>query len=343
MSPELIVAIRERIAAGHTKEQIRSEVVGIGYSENVFEEAYQVASEEDVTVEDLNSLVTTTKPKSPLFPSGGSGSVSELISYGDFMSATWNLARQQFTLFLKIVGLNILIVAIVFAGGFFAFGNLYFTNTAENGVYFVFLMLGAFTLVVFWMLSSLVLIRSLLKRDNYESLMSHFIWSVRHSVGLVVTSLAMVAIIMLGYLLFIIPGLILIVYLFFALFFYLDERAYGIKSLVLSVKYSYGRFWSLVGRIILLSIAVYLVAFITGMLSVFTLILAPIFIVIAVLFSYYLTYCGYVVLYESILKAGVLKPLPVSDTTLDTTFKWITGIILMFILGLLILSASSIF
>ncbi|MEZ4195060.1 MAG: hypothetical protein R3B53_01535 [Candidatus Paceibacterota bacterium] len=329
MSPELIIAIKERIEAGHSKEQIKAEVLEIGYTEPVFEEAYQTA-----LADSPNDVIVRSSPSSG----------TELISYGDFMRATWELAREQFAVFLKLCGINLLIVIVTVGALFVIFSQeILVKMTRGEEEFLAWLTLIGVVWAFIWLMSSFILIRALLKRNESMTLLSHFNWSIRHAIGLIVTSVVMVVLIMFGYVLLVVPGLMLVAYLYFTLFFYLDDRAYGVNSLVISTKYTYGRFWAVVGRIMLLSIVLYVITLAGTMLSMFTLILAPVFVVVVMLISYYLTYCGYVVLYESLLKSGVAKDLPMADTTLYVSYKWITIVITLLISGIVFLGLASSF
>lgn len=65
MDSQLIQALIERIKAGHTKSQIREEMMAIGYDENAFEAAYSTASadgEESAQVPPTPAIVASTLP-----------------------------------------------------------------------------------------------------------------------------------------------------------------------------------------------------------------------------------------------------------------------------------------
>lgn len=332
MSPELIIAIKERISAGHPKEQIKSEVLSTGYTESVFEEAYLVASEEDVTVEDLNSLVSApdTHTVTPTAEVHNSAVTTALPSYSDFISTTWNLALNQFPVFLKITGVCILLFGILGSLMFVLMGGMGNLSLFGNSTYLLFIAaaLAAFFVIV---LSFLVLIRALLRRHHNESLMTHFTWTLKNTWGLLVVSFVTVAVIMAGYIFFIIPGLMLVVYLFFTLFFYADGKSVGIRTMTMSTEYTYGRFWPIFSRVILLGVLIYVAMMVVGMISMLTVFLAPFFIFFFTIISYHLSYCGYVVLYESILRAGIIKPLPIKENSLKYIFIAISTIAIILV------------
>lgn len=333
MTPELIAAITQRIALGRTKDEIKSEILSTGYTETVFEEAYQSAVS---TKEVVPS--TSFKPSTNVYARATTGT---LISFQALFSATWKLAWQEKMVFLKLTAVNLLIgiVAVLLAVAFGALGIDYL-DLSDNLVITAIVLAVIFGLAIITC-SQMILMRALLKRQAKESLTSHIQWTLKHVVGLSVVSFLTIAIILSGFVFFIVPGVMLTVYLFLSVFFYLDGKAGAVDSLVMTTAHIYGRFWGMVGRILLLGMVVSVITQVAMMLSLFTLFLAPVVMGVVVLFAYYVQYCGYVVLYESIVSAGVIKPLPFQESTLRTTYL-VIGVIgligICVLLGLLVFS-----
>jgi hypothetical protein len=339
MTPELVAAIKERIALSRSKEAIKAEVLGIGYTEEVFEEAYQAAL--GTTADFASSSVPLPTAAYAVAREGGS---LPLISYHDMLQATWQLAKDQLPLFLKFIITNILvmIVGALVGGVFFMMGVSVLPLPVA-------LFIGMSLLVLFWSFASIALIRAIMKRQTEESFTVHFKWALRHLFGLLVVSLSLMLIVSVGYVLFIIPGLMLLVYLFLTFFLYADDRASGMDTLVLSTAYVYGRFWPVVGRFLVLGIVLYVLTLAAMMLSALTFFLAPFVMAVMVFASYYLSYCGYIVLYESVIRSGIIAPLPIKESVLKIIYTvmaalggiGLVGIILFVTFFLTALSASS--
>ena len=108
--------------------------------------------------------------------------------------------------------------------------------------------------------------------------------------------------------------------------FVIDERARGLDALILSTKYVYGRFWPIFVRLFITGLVTGLISFVIMMIGFFTIFLAPIAFLVAIFVSYFGMACAWVILYESLLQAGPVKPLPVSDSTLRSMYM-VAGVV----------------
>ena len=87
MDSQLIAALQERIEAGHTKDQIREEMLALGYTLAAFEVAYASAQGETV-------LAPLPAPVSVATP---------LLGYMTLAKSGFTLARTQVLLLIKTV------------------------------------------------------------------------------------------------------------------------------------------------------------------------------------------------------------------------------------------------
>lgn len=316
MSPELITAIKERIALGRSREEIESEVVATGYTSEQFAKAYEAATLPG----------TTTPVSSNLAPGTGyyARTISgTLISIKDLLSAAFTLAWQEKALFLKLTaGVALLSVGI---GAIIILGSALFPLSDELAP----LVVGGSTflaaLVVFTT-APMILIRAVLKRKEGQLLRVHTEWTLRHLLEIGLYVLISMVLVLTGLILFIIPGLILSIYLSLALFFYLDGKSSVLDALVQATASVYGRFWAIFGRLFILGLVVGALSQLAMVLSMVTFILAPLVMVLVMLASYHIQYCGMVVLYESVTAIPVAESLPIKETTLRTLYK-VVGIV----------------
>jgi hypothetical protein len=333
MNRELVAAIRQRISLGHTEEEIRNEVLSTGHTEEAFSAAYQAA----VAINKAVGVSFAPTSTDHYARSRDTTGVKTLISYQALFSAALRLAWQEQALLLKGIAVTILFIILIALAGFGAgLATPDRLSEISDGLIWVGAVGFSVLLIGFVVLIQMVMMRALIKRQSSETFTSHILWSLRQTIGLSVVSFLVIALILAGYVFFIVPGIILSVYLFFSLFFYLDGKGGSTESLVMSTAHTYGRFWAICGRIIVLSIGISVFAQVALLFSAMTYFLAPLFAILTVAVSYYLQYCGYIVLYESVVATGTAKPLPMAEATLRTIYSTVGMIGLLLLLGLVL-------
>ena len=315
MSPELISAIKERIALGRTKEEIESEVVATGYTAEQFASAYEVATQPV-------GAATNLTPDTTYYPRAAT---STLISISDLVGKMWDLMMQEWPILGKTVGVSILYTIAVVASGAGAYFLL--GDTVPGLAVFIFCY---FILFTGYGLLYVVITKALLRRGAPDEYSTSLRWTTRHCISLFVLGLTVMGVIFTGYLFLLIPGLMLINYLSMTINFAVDERAHGLDALVLSTKYVYGRFWSIFVRLFVTGLIAGLLSALFIVVGVVTVVLFPFAILAAMWVSYYGMACAWVLLYESLLQAGPAKPLPVSDSTLRTIYL-VAGVVGIFL------------
>lgn len=317
MSPELITAIKERIALGRSRAEIEAEVVATGYTTEQYAAAYEAATALP-TVPVAPGLVPDTTYYARTTP-------GTLIATGDLVGQMWDLMKEQKGILGKTIG-----VALLMALGVALLGGVVFLALGEEAPLFGMFVVGYFVLMTGYGLLYTAMLRAVLRRGTPLTYAEHLMWTLRHFLTLCIVGFMVMGTIVMGYLFLLIPGLMLLIYLSMSVNFVIDERASGLDALVLSTKYIYGRFWPIFIRLFIVGLVIGLISFVMMMLGFFTLFLAPIAFVAAMFVSYYGMGCAWVILYESLLRAGPVKPLPISDSTLRGIYlvAGIVGIVL---------------
>lgn len=113
--------------------------------------------------------------------------------------------------------------------------------------------------------------------DSILSYKTSFDWAAKNFLPLTWTSITVFVAIMLGYILFIVPGVILSVYLYFALYAHIIDGEVGIKALKQSYRVVKGQWWNTAWKLVILGfymVLVYivvtiLVAIVVGILGLF--------------------------------------------------------------------------
>jgi len=165
---------------------------------------------------------------------------------------SWQIYKQNYKLFLRIlIPLLILAVLLTILNIFDFTTNLKFANFSIP----IYLFLSAASFVVgLW--TQIVLIRLIwnsivhqsieeksLKQEGWRDIVP-FLW-VNILTGLIILG---------GTILFIIPGLIFSIWYYFASYIFAVEKIHGYGALKASKDLSQGRFWIVVGKIVLISL-----------------------------------------------------------------------------------------
>lgn len=216
---ELVKAIRERIAAGLTKEQIQEETVTAGHKPDIFEAAYTLASSDEIDNGELPSV-------KELFLSGVS-----------FVKKEWKLALL---LGLPLVALSLSeIVAKQYEGNSAVLGV-----TALVGIVSLFVYAGL-------ILISLQAVTQKNETTDYKAARG---WAKKNFLAALWIYVLMMVVVWGGFVLFIIPGVIAGVTLYFALYTLVNEGKKGEEALLLSRQLVNGRWWIVAGKLFGLSL-----------------------------------------------------------------------------------------
>lgn len=312
MSSELIAAIKDRIVRGYEREAIAVEVMAVGYSREQFEAAYTEAEAERQR--------------------------GELISYGELLSETWSLMKQEVGVVLRAtllgVGVFVFVSTIIFI----------LASVVGIGRESSFILTAAVVPLIGLLISfvtSLSVMRAVVLRDRGELFRVHVGYVVRNFTPLMLVTVYLTIITQVGYALFFVPGIIATAYLLFATPIAVAGEGSGFKALTASIALVHGRFLATLGRFLVVNLivgATGLLVFLAGggliavLLSTTDTIgyAAFPFIFVAMLAfaigAFYATTCGLVSLFES-LKCTAAAAVPIKTEGIEAAFKITVGVV----------------
>ena len=186
--------------------------------------------------------------------------MAKLISVNDLFKKTWTIYREKFSLLVGLLALPLLLMVVS--------QLLMLVENSLVSVLASLLALGA-GVGILWGSASLILAlrdrtQKLTIQEAYRLGWTKKLWA------LIWVAILSTFIIGGGYWLFIIPGIILTVWLIFAQILVLVEDEKGMKAIVKSREYTRGYFWPILGRYVLITIgimAVYVVLmFLVGLI-----------------------------------------------------------------------------
>lgn len=248
MSPELIAAVKERIQLGHPTEAIRSELQAAGYTDEIITQVLQVAAGQGGA------------PVPPVPPPVAMVDTTELVLPG-----AWELFKrgiQRASKRLDLVALLVapFILAVIFKLVLFSPGVI---SDGSLGVLAV-SALGVLVMVLLNVLLTATALRiTTAPPTSRLSIAEGLAWAKTKMWGWWWVAILTVLAIYGGLLLFIIPGIIVSLYIFFAQYAYVIESERGLRALMRSRELVRGYWWPLAGRflvILILFIIVFLIA-----------------------------------------------------------------------------------
>lgn len=233
----LVTAIKERIAAGLTKEAIKTETVAAGHTEEIFEAAYARATE---------------------IP------VSELPSFMTLWRAGWQYLRREWR-FLVLLASPLVV------------GGIADVIATDSGMGNEIVLLANIvsllaTLVYFYLM--LVLIGAIIQGEDRSDFAAAQAWVKSNGLSLVWVYLVVFLAVIGGYFVFIIPGILLGVWAFFAVYARAVDGHRGLRALQESRRLFKGRFFEVFGKIFgfgLISFAVVFGLLLVGIMMSFAL------------------------------------------------------------------------
>lgn len=244
MSPELVNAIKERIGRGYAKDAIKSEVLRMGHSEELFEAAYTLA----VHDASLGSQVTTTVSETHQKLSPITALVHEAII---FAAKRWEMvALLAFPLVFFVLSTEL---SLRFEGDLLIMGLI-------SGVSIV-----VFFLYIINMMVALYLVSrgSELERATYAE---GFLWTKKNFFSFIFVYTLTIFAVVGGFVLFIVPGFILLISLYFSQYVFVLEGKRGMSALLRSRAIVKGRrltvLFKVIGLALYFFIPVFLVAFV---------------------------------------------------------------------------------
>ncbi|MCA9356636.1 hypothetical protein H6784_02725 [Candidatus Nomurabacteria bacterium] len=248
MSPELIKAVKERIILGRSRESIVDELHQAGHSDEMVGQAFKLAEQQIANPIDLE-----LQP----IPLSSLPSVSELIKNG------WAFTKNRTDFILPIM-LPLLSLAIIdyLSNSSMLDGQAILANVVP---------ILNFIAIVLYLLSVNALLFVVSKNSGrHIGYKEAFIWSKSNFFSLFWISMLTSLVVLGGFYLFIIPGIIVSVFLYFSQYVYVSEGLRGFNALMRSRALVQNNWWPIAVRIGLMGITFLGVMFVLGLIIGFT-------------------------------------------------------------------------
>lgn len=220
MSPELIKAIRDRIVAGQNKDEIKTSVLSMGHTEVVFDSAYTLA------LHDLEKLVSTVAV-APVAP-------AELPSAYELLENALAFVFKRLDIVLLVLVPGLVFFALTYIGGRVSEPQL--LSSAIDAFSFI-----AFLIYMMAIFSAMYMVSGGDKAVTYTE---GLLWAKRNILSIFWISILMLLVIIGGFALFIIPGIILSLTLYFSQYALILENQKGTAALARSRDLVRGRFFA---------------------------------------------------------------------------------------------------
>lgn len=239
MSPELISALRERIKQGQAKEVTKAEVLMMGHSKEVFENAYRLAEGADAAVD-------------------SSPTVNELPSIVTLIKEGFDFAKNNLTLtFMLAVPVLVSLLAME-VGTWFPSSQL--ISTITN-------LIAAFSFLVYlFSLTAAFYLLTTASSGKIASSKSGLLWARKNFFSFFFITILTTLIVLGGFLLFIIPGIILSITVFFGAYVFVHEDVKGMSALTRSRALVKGRWWNIAVKVTGISLFVFATFFLLGII-----------------------------------------------------------------------------
>lgn len=229
MNPELIAAVKERLALGHTPEMVKEELKQAGYDEGVIDHIIQEAQ-----------VATIPSP----VPAGR----AVLPEVGELLSVGWSFTKRYSVL---VVLLSLPLLALLIPAYFFGKGMT--GETADLAFFGT--IAGIIMYVVYFLLIAAVL-RIAVLDDGSRAIPLKEVWGwVKTNVsGLLWVFVLSAFVVWGGLVLFVIPGIIVAILIYLSQYVYAVEGVRGMNALLRSRELVQGYWGALAGRVVLVGL-----------------------------------------------------------------------------------------
>jgi hypothetical protein len=263
MRTELIEAVKERIILGHAKENIRDELIAAGYDDQSIEKVYTHAYTEIYPESVGNSgSKDAASAKAILSNRAAVDGQAVLPNASTLFGNGWVFLLSRLDLLL-VLGLPLAIAAIFM----FVFES---PDTANQNLILGIssIAVGLIALIAYlYMWATSIYIVANKNTGNGASISEAFPWARRNVGGLIWINILAALVTMGGFLLFIIPGIILSFYLYSAQYVFAKEGVRGIPALLRSRDLVKGNVLALSGRVIVLGLIIFVIFVAFGVIS----------------------------------------------------------------------------
>ena len=247
MSPELIVAIKERISHGLSKEVIGREVTALGHSVEVFEAAYLLALHDQA-----QHTPSSYAPTSSLANKG-------LSSASTLLSRSWEYTLRHVWLVVWFaVPLIIASVARVAPTLFPAIPHIDLVSP---------LVEFAASILYVFIAAAVLYVVSHPQEEGELARETAWQFARSHTLSLLLIYILSGLIIIGGFMLLIIPGFIVLVTTYFAPYVMAHEKVTGMSALLTSRALVLGRFGAVARVLLNFLLYIFLIAFTVGLIT----------------------------------------------------------------------------
>lgn len=249
MSPELLAAVKERLELGYTHDAIKDELRAAGHGEDAITMVLQQAhAEVHGTVSNIPAATQpepSTEPTSPASTSEGAEGTrsARLPGVGELLSDALSFVTGRLDL-VALLAAPYLVVAVL----------EYLTTTlppaqADTMTIAVgfFTIAAALLYVLFFGALLYIVMR---QPEEHVSFSEGFAWALTHFFGLIWLYILSGLVVWGGFILLIIPGIIVSVYLYMAQYAFVAEDMRGMQALRRSHELVSGYWWAIAGRLL---------------------------------------------------------------------------------------------
>ena len=237
MKPELIEAIKERLRAGQSDEDISQQLRSSGYADDVIEHVLHASKENGLSATDLSPIPVSVTP--------------DLPGATDLFQGGWAYVQKR----MDLIGYLFIPYAVL------ALAPLLLGSTVSSSIA-AGIMTGVVTLAagVFIFLNLGALLYSVVMADEKEVRYPEALRWMMRNVGRVAWLYILMALVTYGgFLFFIIPGIIVSIAVYFSHFVYVAEGKRGMEALLRSRSLVTGNWGRVFGRLFLLGLILILI------------------------------------------------------------------------------------
>ncbi|MEK7538712.1 MAG: hypothetical protein AAB552_02630 [Patescibacteria group bacterium] len=254
VNQELLTFIKQELARGITESDLKASLSTAGWPEADISEAFSLAT-------GGTSMPELGQPAMPVS--------TVLLGAPALLGKAWTLYKQRWTTFLTIMIAPALLSILV------EVGSSSVKNMGASLNPFIFfgvalVMLLALVIINIW--SSVALLHAIKGTSEHLSVTASYGRGARHILAFVWISILTTLIVMGGFMLLIIPGIIFAIWFMFATMVVVDDNTKGMNALLKSREYVRGRWWGTWWRMFfvgLIFIPIFIVLFILSYLLTF--------------------------------------------------------------------------
>lgn len=248
MSPELINAVKERIELGHAKENIQAELKTAGYSDEAIAQVF-------ATVE-AGLKPVPTPPSGQVRPTDGGELV--LPSTSDLISAGFNFVfkRTDILLWLAIPYTIVSILESLSSS----------VSVGDTDPFGILVGVGSLFASIIYIVVSAAALYTVTHNGREVSLAEATTWAKKNIWSFLWVSILTMLVIMGGFALFLIPGLIVGVSIYFSQYIFANEGIKGMAALRRSRQLTSGYWWPVANKLASVLLATILIFIIVGLL-----------------------------------------------------------------------------